>query len=188
MKPRVNLCPCCITLKCLSWLKLQVGILNNYYLPVLVAANGGPRKQVLWPFSGRMEIPQQSDDSTPKSVCHYPLAVGTYGSKSQPFKRHSSLTNVTNVTNDCCSFGIIDHLSDATPRFYPLSMVQYWFCMVLLALSPLELSISVPSSPGSGGAQAPQSPIPTPDPPTARRSRVYLAGLVPRKKGLVIYP
>lgn len=38
-----------------------------------------------------------------------------------------------------------------------------------------ELSISVPSSPGSGGAQAPQSPIPTPDPPTARRSRVYLA-------------
>ena len=100
----------------------------------------------------------------------------------------TNVTNVTNVTNDCCSFGIIDHLSDATPRFYPLSMVQYWFCMVLLALSPLELSISVPSSPGSGGAQAPQSPIPTPDPPTARRSRVYLAGLVPRKKGLVIYP
>lgn len=52
MKLRLNLCPCCITiitLKCLSWLKLQVGILNNYYLPVLVAANGGPRKQVLWP-------------------------------------------------------------------------------------------------------------------------------------------
>jgi hypothetical protein len=74
-----------------------------------------------------------------------------------------------------------------------MQSIEYGWVLVLLGFvgSISELSISVPSSPGSGGAQAPQSPIPTPDPPTARRSRVYLAdpGRVGSpEKGLVIYP
>ena len=203
MKPRVNLCPCCITLKCLSWLKLQVGILNNYYLPVLVAANGGPRKQVLWPagadgeghfllFASKQVLRPDTKRFHNNQMIH-PVNQCVEGFtlwQLVPMAARQPFAALEPHRHQCHQWLLFlrDHWSLVWCN--PLSMVEYWFCLVLLALSP-SLAYPCLAAQVLGGRKLLRVRF---------RLRILrqrggraftwqiLAGLVPRKKGLVIYP